>query len=148
MKNVIMQVRYFQNDPMTKLMLYCHIFTYWEKKDFLREENTSIILPLKSKLSGKFQHFDAIDGSIEMLKNSYSCGNAQNKPKGRCYGDVFNQMYILMFVLSNTTINISTTTNFEQILADFSINWLCKAFQQANFRLGFKEIGIGFEQVL
>ena len=53
-----------------------------------------------------------------------------------------------MFVLSNTTINISTTTNFEQILADFSINWLCKAFQQANFRLGFKEIGIGFEQVL
>ena len=28
----------------------------------------AIILPLKSKLSGKIQRFSAIDGSIEMLK--------------------------------------------------------------------------------
>ena len=32
--------------------------------------NIDNILPLKSKLSGKFQGFNAIDGSIEMLKNS------------------------------------------------------------------------------
>ena len=31
--------------------------------------NLAIILPLKSKLSGKFQRFNAIDESIDMLKN-------------------------------------------------------------------------------
>ena len=57
-------------------------------------------------------------------------------------------MYILVLILSNTTINISTNTNFEQIMVHFSINGLCKVFHQANFGLGFKEIGIGFGQVL
>ena len=57
-------------------------------------------------------------------------------------------MYILILVLSNKTINISTNTNFQQIMVDFSINWLCKVFHQANFGLGFEEIGIDFEQVL
>ena len=33
--------------------------------------NLAIILPLKFKLSGKFQCFNAIDGTIEMLKNSW-----------------------------------------------------------------------------
>ena len=32
--------------------------------------NLATILPLKSKLSGKFQRFNAIDGNMEMLKNS------------------------------------------------------------------------------
>ena len=32
--------------------------------------NLATILPLKSKLSGKFERFNAIDGSIQMLKNS------------------------------------------------------------------------------
>ena len=32
--------------------------------------NLARILPLKSKLPGKFQCFHAIDGSVEMLKNS------------------------------------------------------------------------------
>ena len=30
--------------------------------------NLTTILPMKSKLYGKFQRFNAIDGSIEMLK--------------------------------------------------------------------------------
>ena len=34
------------------------------------ERKYATILPLKSKLSGKFQRFNAIDGSVEMLKNS------------------------------------------------------------------------------
>ena len=33
--------------------------------------NVAKILPLKSKLSGKFQRFNAIDRSIEMLQNSF-----------------------------------------------------------------------------
>ena len=33
-------------------------------------KNLAAILPFKSKLSAKFQHFNAIDKSIEMLKNS------------------------------------------------------------------------------
>ena len=31
--------------------------------------NLITVLPLKSKLSGQFQGFNAIDGSIEMLKS-------------------------------------------------------------------------------
>ena len=72
----------------------------------------------------------------------------QNKPNGRCYGDVFNQMYILISVLYSTTLNISTNTNFEQIMVDFMVNWLCKVFHQENFGLGFEETGIDFEQAL
>ena len=30
--------------------------------------NLATILPLNSKLSGKFQHFNAVDGSMAMLK--------------------------------------------------------------------------------
>ena len=32
--------------------------------------NLARILPLKSKLSGNFQRFNAIDGTIKMLKKS------------------------------------------------------------------------------
>ena len=51
--------------------LNCFIVTlsYIERK-LLFMTNLATILPLKSKLSGKFQRFNAIDGSIEMLKNS------------------------------------------------------------------------------
>ena len=34
-------------------------------------KNLATILSLKSKLLGKFQRFSAIDGCIEMLKNSW-----------------------------------------------------------------------------
>ena len=70
-----------------------------------------------------------------------------NKPNGICYGDMFNQMYMLILVFSNTIINISTNTTREQIMVDSSINWLCKVFHRLTFGLGFKEIGIGIEQV-
>ena len=46
----------------------------------------------------------------------------QNKPNKRCYRDVLNQMYILVLILPNTTINISTNINFEQIMVNFSTN--------------------------
>ena len=36
----------------------------------LYKTNLATILPLKSKLSEKFQRFNATDESIEMLKNS------------------------------------------------------------------------------
>ena len=45
--------------------------------------NLAIVLPLtlKSELSGKFQRFAAIDGSSEMLKNSWICKKIQLKWK-------------------------------------------------------------------
>ena len=43
--------------------------------------NLVIILPLKSKLSGKFQRFNVIDWSIEMLKNSWISQKFQLKWK-------------------------------------------------------------------
>ena len=42
------------------------IFLYTERKWPLKR-NLATILPLKSKLSGKFQSLNAIDGSIEVL---------------------------------------------------------------------------------
>ena len=66
-KNDIMEVTYFLNDPMFKLLFYCHIILYREK--LTSYEKFSLNLPLKSKLSGKFQCFKAINGSIERLKN-------------------------------------------------------------------------------
>ena len=41
-----------------------------ERKRFLMR-NLATILPLKPKLSGKFQRFNAIDGSIKLLKKSW-----------------------------------------------------------------------------
>ena len=57
-----MQVTYFSNSPLVNLSYY---FIKW-----LLKRNLATILPLKSKLPGKFQRFNAIDGSIEILKNS------------------------------------------------------------------------------
>ena len=45
------------------------LFYIWRK--WLLVTNLAKILHLKSKLSGKFQCFNAIDGSIEMLKNDW-----------------------------------------------------------------------------
>ena len=44
------------------------IFLYTERK-LLLNRNLATILPLKVKLSGKVQRFNAIDGNVEMLKN-------------------------------------------------------------------------------
>ena len=68
-----MQLTYFLNSLMFNLLFYCHIILYWEKVNSLR--NLARILPLKSKLSGKFQRFNAIDGSIKLLKNSWNHKN-------------------------------------------------------------------------
>ena len=64
-----MQVTYFLTGPMFNLLFYCHIISYWEKVPPYEKSKVQFI-PLKSKLSGKFQCFNAIDASIEMLKNS------------------------------------------------------------------------------
>ena len=64
-----MQVTYFLTGPMFNLLFYCHIISYWEKVPPYEKSKVQFI-PLKSKLSGKFQRFNAIDASIEMLKNS------------------------------------------------------------------------------
>ena len=50
---------------MAPLLICCFIVELLYIKRTL-----ATILPLKSKLPGNFQPFDAIDGSIEMPKNS------------------------------------------------------------------------------
>ena len=57
-----MQVTYFLNDPMFTLLFCCHFVLYCEKVTSYERFNH------KSKLYGKFQRFNAIDGSIEQLK--------------------------------------------------------------------------------
>ena len=68
MKNAIMQVTYFLNGSMFNLLFIVILF-YVERK-WLLMKNLDRILLLKSKLSGKHQRFNDIDGSIKMLKNS------------------------------------------------------------------------------
>ena len=58
---------YFWNGPIVNLLSYCHIFHI----EWLFMRNLDTVLPFKSKLSGKFQRSNAIDGSIKMLKNSW-----------------------------------------------------------------------------
>ena len=61
-KNAIMQVTYFLNGSMFNLLFCCHFVLYWEKVASYEKFNH------KSKLYGKFQRFNAINGSVEMLK--------------------------------------------------------------------------------
>ena len=55
--------------PCLIFFFFCHIVLYWEK--VTSYEKFSCSLPFKSKLSAKFQLFNAIDRSMEMLKNSW-----------------------------------------------------------------------------
>ena len=73
-----MQVIYFLNGPIfiyLFIYLFIHLFIYFviliynDRKGLLMR-NLGAILLLKSKLSEKFQRFNGIYRSIEMLKNS------------------------------------------------------------------------------
>ena len=50
-------------------LFFIAVLFHIERK-WLLMRNLAAILTLKSKLSGKFQRFNAIDGSTEVLKNS------------------------------------------------------------------------------
>ena len=66
-KNAIMQLTYFLNGPKLNLFFYCRIFFYWEK--VTSYEKLATILPLKSKLSRKFQRFNTLDRFSIKMKN-------------------------------------------------------------------------------
>ena len=52
------------------LICYFIVVLFYINRKRLFMRNLATILPLKSKLSRKFQRFNAIDRSIKMLKNS------------------------------------------------------------------------------
>ena len=60
-KTATMEVTYFLNSPMSNLLFYCFIILYWEKVTSYE----------KFRLTLTFQRFNAIDGSIKILKNSW-----------------------------------------------------------------------------
>ena len=64
LNGVKVNVTYFLNGPVFNLLFYCHIVLYWEKVTSHDKFNN------KSKLYEKYQRFNAIDGSVDMLKNS------------------------------------------------------------------------------
>ena len=68
-----MQLPYFLNVHVFNLLFYCHII----KRNWLLMKNLAIILPPKSKLSRKFQCFNTIAGSIEILKKKLNFGPKQ-----------------------------------------------------------------------
>ena len=72
MKNVIMQVAYSLNGPMINLLFYRHIILYWAKVTSYDKLSHSLTFEVQT---GKFQHFNAIDGGIEMLENRWISKN-------------------------------------------------------------------------
>ena len=52
------------------LICYFIVILFYIKRMWLLLRNLTTVSLLKSKFSGKFQRFNAIDGNIEMLKNS------------------------------------------------------------------------------
>ena len=60
---------------MALCLIYFIVILFYIERKWLLLRNLARILPLKSKLSGKFQCFNAIIGSIKMLKNSSTYKN-------------------------------------------------------------------------
>ena len=52
------------------LICYFVVILFYIVRKWLLMRNLTTALPLRSKLCGKFQLFNALDGSINMLKNS------------------------------------------------------------------------------
>ena len=52
------------------IIFYFIVILFYIARKLLFMRTLAIIFPLKSKLSRKFQRFNAIDGSIKMMKNS------------------------------------------------------------------------------
>ena len=50
------------------LICFFLVILFYIQRKWLLVRNLAAVLPLKSKLSGKFQGFNAMDRSIEMLK--------------------------------------------------------------------------------
>ena len=65
-----MQVTYLLNGSILNLFVFCLFFVilFYIAIKWLLMRNVASVLPLKSKLSGKFQRFNAINRCIEMLK--------------------------------------------------------------------------------
>ena len=74
MKNAIMSVLHFLNDPPWLICCFIVILFYIEI-EWLLMRNLATTLLLNSQFSGKFQRFNAIDGSIKMVKNSSNFKN-------------------------------------------------------------------------
>ena len=68
-KNAIMKWHTFWMAPC--LICYFFVILFYIERKWLFTRKLVTILPLKSKLSRKFQRFNAIDRSIKMLKNSW-----------------------------------------------------------------------------
>ena len=73
-KNPLCKWHTFWMAPCLICFLYYHIILYWEKV-ISHEKFSHNLTFLKSKLSGKFQRFNIIDKSIEILKNSWISKN-------------------------------------------------------------------------
>ena len=63
------------------LICYFIVKLFYIERKWLLMRNLATILPLKSKLSGKFQRFNAVNGSIKMLKNAWIAKKFQLKWK-------------------------------------------------------------------
>ena len=63
-----MPLRKWQTFFITPWLICCFVILSYIDRMWIFKTNLARILPLKSKLSEKFQRFDAVNGSIKMLK--------------------------------------------------------------------------------
>ena len=74
---------YYASDALFKwlwvyLLFYCHIILHWEKKTSYEKFSRNRTFEFQT---GNFQHFNDIDGSIEMLKNRLISKNFSKNEK-------------------------------------------------------------------
>ena len=71
---------------------------------------------------------------IAIYDIQYFWRNVQNKPNEICYKVVFNQTYVLILVLPNTTINISTNTVLKKLKLTFNRSSVGKLTPKTDMR--------------
>ena len=81
MKITIMQVTFFFIGPIVNLLINFIVISFYIELKWVLLKNLSTVLPFKSNFSRKFQRFNATDGSIKILTNSYELPQVSIKMK-------------------------------------------------------------------
>ena len=80
--------------------------------NWLLKKNLATILPLRSKLFGKFHCFNVIDGSIEMLKNSWISKNSNDIKSFKTFYE--SQILICMKEIFQSPTDLKLPPSLEQ----------------------------------
>ena len=120
-KTATMEVTYFLNSPMSNLLFYCFIILYWEKVTSYE----------KFRLTLTFQRFNAIDGSIKILKNSWISPTSHQITSYCVFGTntflstyVEISRYLLLICFNNTVLGVKNRCS-ANVVSDTKQEHIC-----------------------